>query len=160
DAATLLSLESRVEELLALTAVERPVLRPRFSLQQHATSQITGKVHVPQLRFMQSSAHRKHVMCARQCGKSQGDDGILMDFGLFRPHSTNVILGLNGPHVRMQNWEPIWKRMFDRYAGLDARWRNEQRMTTAFPNGARVIMAGTDDAKHLLNYLGGRIENG
>lgn len=117
-------------------------------------------MHDKQLAFTRDRSHRVHVMCARQAGKSQGDDAILMDAGLFAPYSTNIILGLNGPHIRMNNWEPIWKRLFDRFAGLDSDWRNEQRMVTTFPNGARVIMSGTDDAKHIKNVLGGRIDNG
>jgi hypothetical protein len=153
------SIDDRIDEYVGLTAGPG-MTQPGFSLKRHATSELTGKVHVEQLAFMRDRSHRTHVMCARQCGKSQGCDGVLMDAGLFKPHSTNIILGLNGPHVRMQNWEPIWKRMFDRYGGIDPDWRNEQRMVTAFPNGARVIMSGTDDAKHLKNYLGGRIDNG
>ena len=146
-------LQRRIQEYVALTAPTTPGL-PRFTLENFC-----GK-HARQLAFTTDRAHRIHVMCARQSGKSQGDDAILMDAGLFRPHSTNVILGLNGPHIRMQNWEPIWKRLFDRFGGLDSDWRNEQRMVTTFPNAARVIMSGTDDSKHIKNVLGGRIDNG
>lgn len=99
-------------------------------------------------------------MCARQSGKTQGDDAILLDSGLFAPYSTNVLLGFNGPHVRTNNWEPIWKRLFDRFAGLDTDWNNETRMACTFPNGARVIFGGTDDIRHIRNVLGGRVENG
>jgi hypothetical protein len=116
--------------------------------------------HVKQAAFVNDRSHRVHVMCARQSGKSQGDDGILMDAGLFLPYSTNLILGLNGPAIRNNNWEPIWKRLFDRFSGLDPKWRNETRMLTTFPNGARVFMGGSDDARHIKNLLGGRIENG
>jgi hypothetical protein len=116
--------------------------------------------HREQLAFVKDQSHRTHVMCARQSGKSQGDDAILMDAGLFRRNSTNLILGLNGPAIRFNNWEPIWKRLFDRFSGLDQKWRNEQRMMTTFPNGARVLMGGTDDTRHIKNLLGGRIEDG
>jgi hypothetical protein len=116
--------------------------------------------HAKQLAFVTDQSHRVHVMCARQSGKSQGDDGILMDTGLLRPNSTNLILGLNGPAIRNNNWEPIWKRLFDRFSGLDPKWRNETRMLTTFPNGARVFMGGSDDARHIKNLLGGRIEDG
>lgn len=116
--------------------------------------------HKKQDAFVNDRSHRVHVMCARQSGKSQGDDGILMDSGLMVPNSTNLILGLNGPAIRNNNWEPIWKRMFDRFSGLDPRWRNETRMLTTYPNGARVFMGGSDDARHIKNLLGGRIEDG
>lgn len=152
-------LDDVVSELVDLTTDVGP-RAPRFSLRRHATSEITGKVHVEQLAFMRDRSPAIHCMCARQVGKTQGDDGILMDAGLFQPDSTNVILGLNGPHIRTTNFEPIWKRMFDRYSGLDRDWRNEGRMATMFPNGARVIFGGTDDARHLKNVLGNRIENG
>jgi hypothetical protein len=150
--------EDRIAELISLTEDRGPTL-PRFSLQRHATSDLTGKVHVEQLGFMRDRSHRVHTMCARQAGKSQADFGILLDAGLFQPYSTNLILGLNGPHLRMNAWEPIWKRMFAKYGGLDPDW-NYERMESRFPNGARVIFFGADDSKHLKNILGGRIENG
>lgn len=153
------SLEAGIAELLSLTERDKPRL-PKFSLENFCRSPVTGMMHEKQLAFVKDRSHRVHVMCARQSGKSQGDDAILMEAGLFAPYSTNTILGFNGPHIRSQNWEPIWKRMFDRFAGLDSDWRNESRMVTTFPNGARVIMSGTDDAKHIKNVLGGRIDNG
>lgn len=152
-----MGLDDRIAELVDLTADVGPSL-PRFSLQRHATA-ASGKVHTEQLGFMRDRSHRIHGMCARQAGKSQGDYGILMDAGLFQPNSTNLILGLNGPHLRMNGWEPIWKKLFDKYSGLDKDW-NYEKMQTTFPNGARVIFFGADDAKHLKNILGGRIENG
>lgn len=131
---------------------------PRFSQRRHATNK-TGQLHVPQFNFMTDRAHRIHVMCARQSGKTEGDNGILMDAGLFKPNSTNVILGLNGPHLRLNNWESKWKKMFDAFSGLDKDW-NREKMQTNFPNGSRVVFFGADDAKHLKNLLGGTIEDG
>jgi hypothetical protein len=154
------NIDDRIAELVRLTEGTAGSVQPPFSLKRHATSEATGKVHVEQLAFMRDRSHRIHCMCARQAGKSQGDAGILMDAGLFQPYSTNVILGFNGPHIRMNNWEPIWKRMFDKYSGLDPAWRNEARMVTTFANRSRVIMAGTDDSRYIKNILGGRVENG
>ena len=150
-------LDDAVAKLVDLTHDAGP-RQPRFSLRRHATA-ASGKLHTEQFGFMTDRGHRIHTMCARQSGKTEGDDGILMDAGLFRPNSTNVILGLNGPHLRMNNWDPKWTKMFDRYSGLDKDW-NYERMATYFPNGARVIFFGADDAKHLKNILGGTIENG
>ncbi|SRR6266404_126149 len=116
--------------------------------------------HEKQRAFCEDRSHRIHVMTARQSGKSQGDDGILLDSGLTRPNSTNLILGFNGPHIRNNNWEPIWKRLWDRFGGLDSDWHHETTMVTRFPNGARVLFGGTDDTKHIKNLLGGRIEDG
>lgn len=132
--------------------------QPRFSLRRHATAP-GGKLHEPQFRVMTDPSHRIHVMAARQCGKTESDTGILMDAGLFQPDSTNVILGLNGPHLRLNVWEPKWKKMFSRFSGLDPDW-NYEKMQTNYPNGARVIFFGADDAKHLLNILGGTIQRG
>lgn len=116
--------------------------------------------HSKQAAFCADRSHRVHVMCARQSGKSQGDDAILLDSGLTRPNSTNLILGFNGPHIRNNNWVPIWTRLWDRFGGLDADWHHETTMVTTFPNGARVLFGGTDDAKHIKNLLGGRIDDG
>lgn len=116
--------------------------------------------HSKQRAFCEDRAHRIHVMCARQSGKSQGDDAILLDSGLDRPNSTNLILGFNGPHIRNNNWVPIWKRLWDRFGGLSPDWHHETTMVTTFPNGARVLFGGTDDTKHIKNLLGGRIEDG
>lgn len=116
--------------------------------------------HAKQRAFCEDRAHRVHVMCARQSGKSQGDDGILLDTGLTRPNSTNLILGFNGPHIRNNNWVPIWRRLWDRFGALDSDWHHETTMVTSFPNGARVLFGGTDDTKHIKNLLGGRIEDG
>lgn len=150
-------LDERIAEYVRLTEASGQQA-PRFSLQEHATAP-NGKVHAEQLAFMRDRSHRTHVMCARQCGKTEGDNGILMEGGLFRAQSTNLFLGLNGPQVRANNFEPKWKRMFDRYSGLDRGWMRE-KMVTYFPNGARVIMTGADDYRHLKNLLGGTIENG
>lgn len=116
--------------------------------------------HVKQRAFTEDRTHRVHVMCARQSGKSQGDDAILLDSGLTRPQSTNLILGFNGPHIRNNNWVPIWKRLWDRFGGLNPDWHHETTMVTTFPNQARVLFGGTDDTKHIKNLLGGRIEDG
>ena len=116
--------------------------------------------HAEQLSFARDPSHRTHVMCARQSGKSQGDDGILLDTGLLRPNSTNLILGLNSVAIRSNNWEPIWTRLWDNWTGLDSKWHNHTRMLTTFPNRARVFFGGSDDARHIKNLLGGRIEDG
>lgn len=115
--------------------------------------------HTPQLGFTKDRSPYIHVMCARQSGKTQGDGGIMLDNGLNAPGSTNLFLGLNGTAVRTSVWEPVWKsHLFHRYHLPD--WHNETRMLTAFPNGARVLFAGTDDMRHVKSYLGNRLANG
>lgn len=148
------SIRAAAQELIRRELTGNIEPPPPFSLEAFCGD------HAAQYAFVTDRSHRVHVMCARQSGKSQGDDGILMDNGLLRPNSTNLILGLNGPAIRNNNWEPIWKRLFDRFSGLSPKWRNETRMLTTYPNGARVFMGGSDDARHIKNLLGGRIEDG
>lgn len=132
--------------------VERERVFSRFSLEDFCGA------HAPQLAFCRDRSPFVHVMCARQSGKTQGDAAILLDNGLSAANSTNLFLGLNGTAVRTAVWEPVWKRLFDRYGLPD--WHNETRMMTAFPNGARVLFAGTDDMRHVKSYLGNRLANG
>jgi hypothetical protein len=115
--------------------------------------------HTKQLAFMRDRSPWIHVMCARQSGKSWGDDGILLDNALSSPQSTNLLLGLTGTAARTNNWEPIWKRLCERF-GIPDEWHNNTRMLTSFPNGARVMFAGTDDITHVRSYLGNRLDNG
>jgi len=128
--------------------------RPKFTIAEFA-----GK-HEPQYKFLADRSHRKHVMCARQAGKSQGCDALMLDRALGRPNSTWLMLGLNGPQIRTNNWEPIWTRLFSRFGGLSGVRHNDTRMVSTFPNGSRVIFGGTDDAKHIKNLLGGRLDGG
>lgn len=114
--------------------------------------------HVAQLAATTDKANWQHWMCARQSGKSQGADAVLLDNALRSPLSTNLFLGLKGTGVRTNNWEPIWKRLCDRY-GIPSDWHNETRMLTAVPNGARVMFAGTDDLSNVKKYLGNRLDN-
>ena len=101
-----------------------------------------------------------HIMCARQSGKSWICDGILMDNGFNAPASTNLLLGLNGPAVKLNNWVPVWKRQLCGRAGIPDHWHNETDRITTFPNGSRVCFAGTDDLRHVTKFLGNRLANG
>jgi hypothetical protein len=132
--------------------IERERTLSRFTLEDFC-----GK-HAPQLAFCKDRSPYIHAKCARQSGKTQGDGGVVLDNGLTARDSTNLFLGLNGTAVRTAVWEPVWKRLFDRYQLPD--WHNETRMLTAFPNGARALFAGTDDLRHVKSYLGNRLANG
>lgn len=98
-------------------------------------------------------------MWARQTGKTWGDDGILLDNGIYAPRSTNLFLGLKGTGVRTSNWFPIWKPLCEK-SGIPAEWHNETEMRTTFANKARVMFAGTDDLSNIKKYLGNRLDNG
>lgn len=139
-------------DLAALRKLAR-VARGAFSVEAFAAG------HGPQLAFMRDRSQWIHVMCARQSGKSWGCDGILFDNALASPQSTNLLLGIKGTGVRTNNWEPVWKRLCDKYA-VDPALHNETRMMTAFPNGARVMFAGTDDLSNVKKYLGNRLDHG
>lgn len=114
--------------------------------------------HAKQLAFITDPAPRLHVLCARQSGKSWGDDAILLERALRTPNSLHVLLGLNGVAVRANNWIPVWLRLLDHYR-IERR-DNQQMMLTTLPNGSRVAFAGTDDLKHVKNWLGNRLAGG
>lgn len=130
-------------------------IRPQasFSLRDFCGS------HAPQYAFVNDRSRWIHVMCARQSGKTWGDDGVLLDNGLMAPASTNLFLGLKGTGVRTSNWFPIWKPLCGK-AGVPDDWHNETEMRTTFPNRARVMFAGTDDLSNVKKYLGNRLHNG
>lgn len=98
-------------------------------------------------------------MCARQSGKTWGDDGILLENALTNPRSTNLFLGLKGTGVKTSNWFPIWKPLCEK-AGVPDDWHNETEMRTTFPNGARVMFGGTDDLSNVKKYLGNSLPGG
>jgi len=128
-------------------------VRPRWSLRAFCGP------HMPQWRFVSSKARRRHVKCARQSGKSQGCDGLMLDRGLEYAGSWQILVGLNGVAVRQNNWIPIWQRgLLDRY-DIERR-DNEQQMISYFPNGTRALFMGSDDLRHLRNLLGNRLPAG
>lgn len=114
--------------------------------------------HTPQLALLQDRSPWIHVMCARQSGKSWGCDGMLLENALSIPRSTNVLLGLKGTGVKLNNWVPIWKRLCDRY-GIPDDAHNETLMLTTLPNESRVMFAGTDDLTNVKKYLGNSLAN-
>lgn len=101
-----------------------------------------------------------HLMWARQTGKSRICDAILADNALKRPRSTNLLLGLTGPAVEVNNWFPIWKNDICERAGIPDDWHNESDRITYFSNAARVGFAGTDDLRHIKKFLGNRLDGG
>ena len=134
-------------------ADEAPGLEPSgFTLEAFAAG------HGPQLAAMQDRSQWLHLMCARQSGKTWADDGILFDNAQEHPDSIGVFLGLKGTAVKFSNWSRVWRGLCDRY-GIPERGHNETSMLTTFPNGSRVIFAGTDDLTNVKKYLGNRLHN-
>jgi hypothetical protein len=127
---------------------------PRFDLKAFC-----GK-HAGQLAVAACREPFQHWMWARQTGKSQVADGIMADNALARPRSTNLLLGLTGPAVEINNWFPVWKGHVCEVGGIPEEWHNEQDRITYFPNGARVGFAGTDDMRHVKKFLGNRLDGG
>ncbi|HEY6854061.1 MAG TPA: hypothetical protein VI139_07435, partial [Gemmatimonadales bacterium] len=125
--------------------------KERFSLEA-----LAGE-HAPQLAAMRDLANWIHLMCARQSGKTWADLGILLDNGIARPNSIGLFLGLKGTGVRIAAWT-VWRRLCERFS-IDA-VHNETEMRTTFPNGARVMFAGTDDLTNIKKYLGNRLDGG
>jgi hypothetical protein len=100
-----------------------------------------------------------HLMCARQSGKTQICDGALLDNALVVPGSKNILLHLTGTAVWEANWESIWKPLCEKN-GVPDSWHNETRMLTRFPNGSRVLFAGTDDMSNVRKFLGNSLPGG
>lgn len=141
-------------ELLAeLAARANLMAQVHFSL-----IEFCGKHHL-QLAFCQDRACWLHIMCARQSGKTWGDDGIMLDNAIVAPASPNLFLGLKGTGVRTSNWFPIWRPLCDE-AGVPQDWHNETEMRTTFANRSRAMFAGTDDLSNIKKYLGNRLKNG
>lgn len=116
--------------------------------------------HAEQLAFLNDRSPWQHVMCARQSGKSWGDDGKLFENAQNHSRSIGLLLGIKGTGVRVNNWIPVWQQgVCERYA-LSAQCHNESQMLTTFPNEARVMFAGTDDLTNVKKYLGNRLHNG
>jgi len=115
--------------------------------------------HAPQGGFVRDRSQWQHVKCARQSGKSWGGAGKLFDNAGRNPRSVNVLLGLNGPSVRENFWEPVWKPLLWKY-GIPKRCYNETRMSTHLDNGSRIMLGGTSNWQHIRNQLGKRLENG
>jgi hypothetical protein len=115
--------------------------------------------HAHQWRFASSRARRRRLKCARQSGKTQGCDGLMLDRGLEFPGSWQILIGLNGVAVRQNNWIPVWQRaLCDKYHV--ERKDNEAQMISYFPNGTRAMFMGSDDLRHLKNLLGNRLPRG
>lgn len=143
------------DELVALEQAAPST--PPWSLRNFCTNS-AGVLHEPQYAVARDQSQFIHLMCARQSGKSQIDDGMLIDNAKERPGSTNILLGLNGVAARFNNWTPVLKPMLDRY-GFEYH-KNEQTMLVTLPNTSRILLAGTDDLTHVKNILGNRFDGG
>jgi hypothetical protein len=118
-----------------------------------------AKGHAPQLGFVTDRRQFTHVMCARQSGKSWGDDFILGANADEHPRSVGLFLGLKGTGVKVSNWVPIWKQGVCEAHGVPADWHNETSMVTTWPNGSRVMFGGTDDLSNVKKFLGNSMRN-
>lgn len=117
--------------------------------------------HEYQLAVARDMSPWLHLECARQSGKTELCDGILLDNALTtNPGSTNLFLGLTGVAVRTMNWEPKWRRRLCDPAGVPDRCHNSTRMMTELPNHSRVLFAGTDDLTHVKTFLGNSLPGG
>jgi len=115
--------------------------------------------HGPQLAFVTEKAPFTHVMCARQSGKSWGDDFTLGCNADEHPQSVGLFLGLKGTGVKVSNWVPIWKQGLCDMHEIPQDWHNETSMVTTWPNGSRVMFGGTDDLSNVKKFLGNSLRN-
>jgi hypothetical protein len=115
--------------------------------------------HAPQLAFVTDQSPYQHVMCARQSGKTWGDDFVLGQNADEHPRSVGLFLGLKGTGVKVSNWVPIWKQGLCERHDIPASWHNETTMVTTWPNGSRVMFGGTDDLSNVKKFLGNSLRN-
>lgn len=115
--------------------------------------------HAPQLAFVTDRSPYQHVMCARQSGKTWGDDFVLGQNADEHPRSVGLFLGLKGTGVKVSNWVPIWKQGLCERHGVPEDWHNETTMITTWPNGSRVMFGGTDDLSNVKKFLGNSLRN-
>lgn len=115
--------------------------------------------HAPQLAFVTDRSPYQHVMCARQSGKTWGDDFVLGQNADEHPRSVGLFLGLKGTGVKVSNWVPIWKQGLCERHDIPAAWHNETTMVTTWPNGSRVMFGGTDDLSNVKKFLGNSLRN-
>jgi hypothetical protein len=115
--------------------------------------------HRPQFGFVTERAPFTHVMCARQSGKSWGDDFILGQNADEHPRSVGLFLGLKGTGVKVSNWVPIWKQGLCEMHDVPQEWHNETSMVTTWPSGSRVMFGGTDDLSNVKKFLGNSMRN-
>lgn len=127
--------------------------RPRWDARAFAGG------HGPQLAFVTDRRPYQHVMCARQSGKTWGDDFVLGANADQHPRSVGLFLGLKGTGVKVSNWVPIWKQGLCERHGIPASWHNETTMVTTWANGSRVMFGGTDDLSNVKKFLGNSLRN-
>jgi len=127
--------------------------RPRWDPKEFAGS------HAPQYAFVTDRRPYQHVMCARQSGKTWGDDFILGENAETHPRSVGLFLGLKGTGVKVSNWVPIWKNGLCERHEIPSDWHNETTMITTWPNGSRVMFGGTDDLSNVKKFLGNSLRN-
>ena len=150
-----------VERLVGLTdaGFKKPV-EPQLDTRLIFTAEEFCGTHSDQLAAIKDREQFQHWLCARQSGKTWGADGAMFENAQNFPRSLNVLLHLTGPAVKIANWVPVWQQgLCERY-GIPERCHNQGMMITTFPNEARVMFAGTDDLKHVKNFLGNRLANG
>lgn len=150
--------KTRVEE--SLTPPSKPALEPipESEIGQGAafSFELVCGDHIKQLNACKDTAQWRHLMCARQSGKSWADCFILFEKAISSPNSTNIFLGLKGTAVKLAIWTPVWRLLCDRF-NIPPESHNQTSMITTFENGARVIFGGTDDLSNIKKYLGNRL---
>lgn len=115
--------------------------------------------HGPQFGFVTDRSPYQHVCCARQSGKTWGDDFVLGENADTHARSVGLFLGLKGTGVKVSNWVPIWKQGLCERHGIPPGWHNETTMVTTWPNGSRVMFGGTDDLSNVKKFLGNSLRN-
>jgi hypothetical protein len=94
------------------------------------------------------------LLCGRRAGKTWWAAAWLLDGAQRSPHSLSVYLALTQRSARYIVWPVL--RDVCRAAGIDAVF-SDHTLTVTLPNGAQIIVAGTDDARTIETWRGTKL---
>lgn len=146
---------SRAEIARLKAELQRRKLARAVSAAGSFTPEAVSAGHVPQAKLLQDQSRRVIALCSRRAGKSVAVCAKMAATALAYPESIVIYFGATGKAVKLLIWDAVWK-WFTRKWGIEGK-HNETLMMTQFPNGSRVIFAGTDDYAHVETFLGGKL---
>lgn len=132
---------------------------------QEACSRITpeaiatgkhGERHEIQIKVLQCKKQNMIFMCSRRAGKSEVCCGLILQKAVETNDVSCLYLGLTKDAA-----EPVWRKWKRLLKRLDIpNTSSDAQQYTEFPNGSRVLFAGTDDLRTVSHYLGDQLAGG
>ena len=97
------------------------------------------------------TARTRALLCGRRAGKTVWAAAWLLEAARTSPRSLSVYLALTSKSARFIVW-PVLREVC-RLAGIDATF-NDHALTCTLPNGAQIVVAGTDDVRTIETWRG------